>query len=360
MAKADWVRIFGEKIEEAINNLDGDVLADDISEAVDWQELVRTAIAEDPDIRKKLKDKVAELVETRIKGVNDFDDLVGDDDFDWLGCLPKGEGVEDIVSKLLEPGGLLRKKLEEKITRLIEGDIDNTEDFEGLTGDSDFNWYEYLPDDWDIGKTIAELLESDEELKEKLGEKVQELFLARIDNLDNDDMPDWDDFLEILQIGERIREILGSSDELKEKLTNRIKELVDSRIQDGLDEDAIPADFLEAVDISAEVSQVLADRDFRAQVAEKLQGAIKSFIMCMVQGSGLGNKLTEKIEANPEFNSLLERQVGEIMRNPGLVSTIRSTIMERLAKDPAVGQKLMNVFFEEVARSLASKMIRDF
>ena len=223
MAKADWVRIFGEKIEEAVNGLGEDALADDISEAVDWQELVRTIIAEDPDIRKKLKDKAVELVEAHLTEVNDFEDLVGDDGFNWLECLPKGEGVESIVSKLLEPGGPLRKKLEEKIARLIEGDVNNAEDFEGLTGDSDFNWYEDLPGDWDIGKVIAELLDSDEKLKEKLRGKVQELFLAKIDTLDDDDMPDWDDFLEILQIEEKVRGILGSSDELKGKLTNRIK-----------------------------------------------------------------------------------------------------------------------------------------
>lgn len=360
MAKADWVRIFGEKIEEAISGLDGDVLADDISEVVDWRELIRTVIAEDPDIRKKLKDKVVELVEARIKEVNDFDDLIGDDDFNWLECLPKSEGVESIVSKLLEPGGLLRKKLEEKITRLIEGGIDNTEDFEGLTGDSDFNWYECLPKDWDIEKVIAELLESDEELKEKLREKVQELFLAKLDTLDDDDMPDWDDFLGTLQIKERIHEILGSSDELKEKLTNRIKELVNSRIQDGLDGDALPADLLETVDISAEVNQVLADRNFRAQLAEKLQEAITNFTMRLVRGSGLEGKLKEKVEANPEFNFLLEHQVGEMMRNPELISTIRNTITERLAKDPAVGQKLMDIFFEGMARFLVGKMIKDF
>ena len=114
------------------------------------------------------------------------------------------------------------------------------------------------------------------------------------------------------------------------------------------------------MDISAEVSRVLADRDFRAQVAEKLQEAIRNFIMRMVRGNGLGNRLTEKVEANPEFNSLLERQVSEIMRNPELISTIRSTIMERLAKDPAIGQKLMNIFFEGMAKFLVGKMIKDF
>ncbi len=360
MAKADWVRIFGEKIEGAIDGLGVDALTEDISEAVDWQELVRTVITEDPDIRKKLKDKIAELVEDHLKEVNNFEDLVREDDFDWLGCLPKGEGIEDIVSKLLEPGGLLRKKLEEKITRLIEKSIDETEDFEGLTGDSDFSWYECLPGNWDIGKVITELLKSDEGLKEKLKEKVQELFLARVDGLDDDDMPGWDDFLEILEIEEKVRGILGSSDELKEKLTSRIKELVGSRIQDGLDEGALPGDFLEAMDISAEVTRVLADRDFRAQVAEKLQGAIRNFIMRIVQGSGLEDKLTEKVGADPEFNSLLERQVSEIMRNPELIFAIRSTIVERLAKDPAVGQKLMNMFFEGMARFLVGKMIKDF
>ncbi len=303
MAKADWVRIFGEKIEGAIDGLDGDALADDISEAVDWQELIRTAVAEDPDIRKKLKDKIVKLIEARIKEANDFEDLAGDSDFDWR---------------------------------------------------------EYLPRDWDIGKIITELLESDEELKEKLREKVQELFLAKLDTLDDDDMPDWDDFLGTLQIEERIREILGSSDELKEKLTSRIRELVNSRIQDGLDEDVLPADLLETVDISAEVNQVLADREFRAQLAEKLREAIENFTMRLVRGSGLEGKLKEKIEVNPEFNSLLERQVGEMMRNPELISIIRNTIMERLAKDSAVGQKLMDIFFEGMAKFLVSKMIKDF
>ncbi len=358
MAGADLVRKFSERIGEAIDGLGEEVFAEGISEAVDWGELVQEVMTQDPGIKEKLKSKVAELLGSYIENAENLGDLVGDDSFDWSEHL-EGESIEGIISPLFKAGGPLRKKLEEKIAQLIGGDIDNAEDFGGLTG-GDFNWFEYLPEGWDIGKIIAELLESDEKLGEKFRGKVRETLLVRIDDLEEDDLPGWSDFLDMVQIKERISEVLGSSDELKEKLTDRLRELIDSKIKEDLDEDAIPEDFLETLDIADEVKRALADHDFRAQLAEKLQEAVRGLIMRAIKDGYFEGKLAEEVRTNPELNSLVERQVGEMMQNARLVSAVSNAISERLARDPTVGQRLMNAFFDKVAESLVAKMTRGF
>jgi hypothetical protein len=360
MAKADWAKKFGERIEEAIDNLEDDALSDDIREAVDWSELVKEIIREDPAIKKKIRDKVTELIESHLENADGLGELAGDDDFDFLQHLPDGGDIGTFISKLLESGQPLRKKLEAKLVELVGNQIDGSDTFEELTGDDDFNWYDHLPEDWSIVKVIAELLESDKELRNKLKEKLQELALEKLDNLDEDDMPEWEEFAEMLGINDIIRQIINESNEVKEKLTEEIRGLIHTKIEEGLEEDSLPDDLMEKMDLSTEVKLVLADREFRAQISEQLQKMIREFIVQTVNQGSLGAQLAEKVKDNPEFSSILDRQVNDMMRNPELILGIKSTIKERLTSDPEVGQKIMNAVFEEVARGIVAKLFKGY
>jgi hypothetical protein len=360
MAKADWAKKFGERIEEAIDNLEDDALSDDIREAVDWSELVKEIIREDPAIKKKIRDKVTELIESYLDNAEDLGELAGDSDFNFLDHLPNGDDIGTYISKLLEPGQPLRKKLEVKLVELVGSQIDDASDFEELTGDGDFNWYDHLPEGWSLAKIIAELLESDKELKDKLKEKLQELTLDKLDNLDEADMPEWEEFAEMLGINDIIRQIINESDEVKKKLTEEIRGLIHTKIEEGLDEDNLPDDFLKNLDLSTEVKLVLADREFRAQISEQLQKMVREFILQTVKGGDIGKELAAKVQGNQEFTALLDRQVSEMMRNPELIAGIKNTIKERLTSDPEVGQKIMGAVFEEVARGIVAKLFKSY
>jgi hypothetical protein len=360
MAKADWVKKFGDRIEEAIDQLDDDVISDDIREAVNWSELVKEIIREDPAIKKKIRDKVTELIESHLENADDLGELAGDEDFDFLQHLPDGGDIGTFISKLLESGQPLRKKLEAKLVELVGNQIDGADTFEELTGDEDFNWYDHLPEDWSLAKIIAELLESDKELKDKLKEKLQELTLDKLDSLDEDDMPEWEEFSAMLGINDIIRQIINESDEVKEKLTEEIRGLINTKIEEGLDEDNLPDDFLKNLDISTEVTLVLADRDFRAQISEQLQNMVREFILQTVKSGDIGKELAAKVQGNQEFTALLDRQVSEMMRNPELITGIKNTIKDRLTSDPEVGQKIMGAVFEEVARGIVTKLFKSY
>jgi|GEM_PF-3587567 len=360
MARKDLIDKLLDKIEEAIEGLGEDAIVDDINEAVDWREIVKEIIAEDQAIKKKLKDKVIQLIGDKIDEAESFEDLTGEDKFDFLQHLPNGDDIESIISKLLVPGQSLRKRLETKIIELAGGQIDEANDFEDLTGRDDLNWHEYLPPDWSFTKIIAELLESDKELKDKLKEKLQELTLDKLDSLDEGDMPEWEEFAAMLGINDIIRQIINESDEVKEKLTEEIRSLINTKIEEGLDDDNLPDDFLKNLDLSTEVKLVLADRDFRNQISEQLQKMIREFIMHTVNQGSLGAQLAEKVKENPEFSSILDRQVNDMMRNPELIMSIKGTIKERLTSDPEVGQKIMGAVFEEVARGIVAKIFKGY
>lgn len=356
MAKADWARQFGERIEEAIGGLEEDALAEDVQEAVDWRELVKVILAEDPAIKQKLRDKITELVGNHIDNADSLSELVGNDNFDFLQCLPKGTDVETLVSELLEPGQALRTALEHKIAELIGSKIEEASDFEELTGDSDFDWLEHLPKSWSIEKMITELLGADEEIKKKVRAKVQELTLDKLDSLDDDEMPEWEDMLEILQIEKRVREIVESSDEVKSKIAERIRELIASKIEEEFEDDETAGDVLKALDVPAEIRRILSDHQFKIQVLDQLAVAIRKFILEMVQQGDLGAELSEKIGSNPDFQVLLDRQVSEMLRDPELVAALKSSIKTRITNDSSLGRKLLDAVLAQVASSLIDKL----
>jgi hypothetical protein len=357
----DPYELFKSKIEEAIEDLDKDSVAEDISNNVDWEELAKEVMAEDADLRQKLKNKLAQLIGEKIDEAESFEDLTGDDEFDFLQHLPEGEEIGDFVSGLLEQGQPLRKKLEEKLIELVSDQISNASDFEELTGDEDFRWFDNLPDDFSLSKIIAELIESDKELKDKLRAKLRDLVIEDIDEkMDTDDIPDWSDLLEMLDVEETIRQLAKEDSELKEKLLKEIRTLIENKIENELDEDSLPDDLLEKMDLSTEVKLVLADRDFRDQISAQLQKMIREYILQTVNQGNLGTQLAEKVKENPEFSTILDRQVNDMMRNPDLITSIKSTIKERLTSDPEVGQKIMGAVFEEVARSIVAKLFKGY
>jgi hypothetical protein len=360
-AKKDPYDLFKSKIEEAIEELDKDSVAEDIHEAVDWSELTQEILREDAEVQKKLKDKFAQLIGEAIEGASDFEDLTGDGDFDFLQHLPDGKDIGAFVSELLEQGQPLRKKLEEKIVELVGSQISEASDFEELTGDDEFRWFDNLPRGFSLESTVADLLKSDEKLLEKLRGKLRELVIEDIDdNMSTDDIPDWSDLLEMLGIEERIRKMVEEDEELKEKLLAEIRSLIKSKIENELDEDSLPEDLWQKMNLSAEVGQVLADRDFRGQISDQLQKMIREFIMTTVRQGELGKQLAEKVKMNPEFGLILDRQINEVMRNPELIQSIKDTIHDRMTSDPEVGQKIMGAVFEEIARGIVAKLLKGY
>ncbi len=357
MSAARLLDQFSDKVSEAIDGLDDEVGVEEIRDAINWDELAKVVVREDPRIQKKLRDKVAKLIEEQIDTADSLGELINDDDFEFLEHLPEGSTVESIIASLFQPEGKLAKHLKERATELITEEITEASNLEDLFGDATFTWTEHLPQDFTFEAVMADVLASNSKVRKQLTDRLQALVCENIDALDDSDLPDWEVFRPLLNLEARIGECL-TTPEMQALLTGRVHELLKQQIENSLDEEGLPDNWSELVDVQGEINRQLNDRSVRAELAGKLETAVRELMLGLPERESFQVDVGRKVELNLQFQNLVNRQISDLLENDKIVALLRGSIEEHLRADRRTGERLLNAFFDSVAQSLVEKMLK--
>lgn len=129
MAEKSWHEKLADRFKKII--ADGDRVYEDedivdaIRDNVDIDDLAKEIVAEDPEIKEALRDKVRELILQDIENIDDINDIINGDLGDFFPDL------EPMVSELLVSNDEIRKALEEAINKSVVDAIEDL-DYEEL------------------------------------------------------------------------------------------------------------------------------------------------------------------------------------------------------------------------------------
>lgn len=304
MAENSWhdrlvnkvVEQFGNEVEE---NLGDDEIREAVSEQTNVGELVGEVFGEE-EVKLAFKEKIKKLLLEKIEEIESLDDLLGDDD-----------------------------------------------------NEEEFNLVDYLPEEFVISLVIANLLKQDEQAKEGFWEKIKGLLLDQIDKIDDDDLPDWEEFVEKLKINQVI-ESLADDQGVREKVRNKTIKVIECYIQDNFDSDDIPESFWDESLSPDKIRSLANDLDIRQHLDAELGTAIKKEVTNQL--SDEESSLLEKLKENEDFLRVINQELQELLRNRDFLSRLQEDIKKKLLQDEDLSEKLLNKVFEQMANLLVEKL----
>lgn len=283
-----WPKEIVEKVLDGLDNhfdnLDEDELQEAIEEAIDLKKIVQDILGEDPDVHQKLREKVK-------------------------------EGLIDLID------------------RLDEIEFNDGDSFEG-----------HLMENLDLAKELKTVISTDEELKKDLYEKIKEAAENHIDNMDTDDLVDWDDLRKMIAIPALCRQALDS-EAVQNVLKEKTEALIEQYVGNNLDEDDLPEDIMERVGVPEQIKKVLEDKESKERIERGLGKVMQQLVFNVI--SERHSELTKILLANSAFSSLMSREISRLMRDEKVVNRIsdemRRVLLGQEEKRKGLGERVIGI-----------------
>lgn len=296
----------GEKIERAILDacegvLDEETTQNEIKEAirdnVDFSDIVSQVIDEDT-IQTALKAKVASLVLKRIDEITNLEELFSDDD----------EAIGAILDAL------------------------------------------------DMNNVVSVVLATNETVKSRLHEKMGGLVVKQLESVDKDDLPDWDEFLELLKIPEIIVAILSHED-MQIQLAEKVKETVSGYISENLDETDLPENLSDLLEIPYQIASLARDTEFQHQVHSGVRATLMHAALNCVTSASDFMDLNELVERTPEIKRIVEDEIKAALHDRRFTDELREGLKHALVTDSSIRTKLANTMLGLLAHGIIDRML---
>jgi hypothetical protein len=292
---------FKGRIAEAIDGLDEESIADDVYEAVDWRELTRELLASDPDIKRRLLAKAAQLLCESVDEVEEFESLTGQDPLDFLQEVDASDGGDNSLVELCRQDPQVRQMLTATLRQLLAQELDQIETLDQLTDSGDL--LSFLPPELDAKLITTELLTNDQEFRQQL-----EVSLRRA---------------------------------------------IKDKIRAGFELSDLPVDVASKLGLPAMVDQVLSERDFRAEIAATLQSSVKLTVMRIVRDGRFAEEIAAKVRTSQEFTWLVEKQIDILLRDQDFVARVQKSVRSQIEKDVrATTQPTIRTYLADKVRAL--------
>jgi len=271
------------------------------------------------DLGEKLMRKLEEALEGVLNEEDSKDEI--------MQGIRENVDLGEIVGEVISEDTEVREALKNKAKILLIEEIDAIDDIEVLYDDHD----EMLNDiekGAKISGIVKEVLESDEELREKLRMKVAELTGERIGDLDDDTLPVWDDFIELLNIGEQVKKI-ASQEDIRKTLEEKLKEVIQEDIG-SVDVRDLPTDMWDLLGIQSQVAAILQNPAFLAEIHQTTQSKLQEAVLGLIGDEDDGLDLKNRVRDHQDVKRIIERQLDEVLRDPQFIVQIRETLKERI------------------------------
>lgn len=351
---------FEEKLLEGIEGVFSDEdsveeMTQGIKDNVDLSAIIGELCNEDDEIKVVLKSKVRALLKEKISTFKSLDEFYDDDDDMWS-AIREGSNVAEVVDGLLGEGGELHDGLKDKIKDLAKGKIDAIESLEEFYDDEDDMW-SVIRESAKINDVIEKLFEENKELQDKLKDKIGELVVEKIDNnLDEGDLPDWDDFAELLKIEDLIKSILDQKDDVRKLLVDKLKEIIEEHIDNNIDDDDLPKNINEILGMTDGIETILQDPDFRQTVNSGLRKKIQEMILRLVSDNGDNLNLKDKVCEHAGVKRIIERQLDDLMMDAQFATQLKESTKKKLLENKDLSNSLANMLFEGLAKNMVDKI----
>lgn len=292
----------------------------------------------------KLAGKIMEAIEN----VLDDDDTVEEieqsirDNFDF----------DDAVKELIEDDEEVEAALQSKVKTLLIKKIEEKDDLEDFFSDED-DMNNSISENINAEGIIEEFMESDTDIKETAKDKIEELLKDEIEGLDEDILPDFDELKALLDVKKLIEEILEDP-EVEDTLKEKLKTILDENFISNLDEDDLPEDTIELLNIPTSINEVLADPNFKSVITEKIQESVKTAITLYAQNN---IELEEKLKSHPEITRITNQEIKFLLLDKDLMYNVREEIKNRLQNDSSTKIKLVEIMFEAMGTKIVSKLL---
>ena len=265
--------------------------------------------------------------------------------------------IADIVGELIEEDDELKEVLRKKVKALLLKNIESIESLSDLYDDED-EMHTDIRNGLDISTMVKELLEADEELRDKAKKAIKILIEDQIkDNLDSNDMPDWDEFLELIGLNEFIKEI-STHDDIKKIFTEKLRKELGEYIEENLDSSDFPENINELLEIPSRVEALLKDPDFKEDVSEKMRKEIRDIISKLITGKYGDLDLGSSVMAHPEMKKVVGRQTDELLRDTQFIDGLRETIKTRLINNEKLRDDLIDKMFAAIAHGMVERFLQ--
>ncbi len=332
--------LFEEKLAEIIGEIgeDEDIkekILDVLREDFDFSEPVQDALQNDDRAKKAVikiiigvlenidSDDVSDNLSEKIKDAADFDDLVQE--------LMKDQEIKN--------------KLRDKIRELVESEIDSWDP------NDDDNLKETIIEAVSIDSdAVKEIISDDESIQKKKKEKIRELVIEQIDNLDVDNFNlDKDDIIG----NEEVREFAQTDPEVKqkkkEKILGLITEIIDNLAGDDLDvSDAIKSQ----IDISSLITEPGMREAILAKVRETLTGEYVERIF-----SSQSDTIEKILVQSPIFQDTFNAIFAEMSRDGRLQKLLQEAIASFIENDSEGSSIVARSFTETLTKRFVDGLI---
>jgi hypothetical protein len=261
----------------------------------------------------------------------------------------------EIVSELLSDDEEVKDVLKQKVRELLLKQIMAVESLEDFYEDGD-DMHTDLRDAINVSELMDEMFKSDEELMAQARNKVKELIRKQVeDNLDSDDLPDWDELVDLMCLEDLVKEIL-KQDEVVVMIREKMIELLKSYIEEDIDADKLPDNLNEMLDIDAQIKQLLDDREFRGRINEKLNTVLETEVIGYIEDEDSGFDIREQFLNNPEVKLMAGVQVDFFLRDQSVLEKLKDSLKTKLMKDSFVIESFTQLMFEAMAKQLAERL----
>jgi hypothetical protein len=278
---AELLQRFRDRIAEAIDGLDDDAISDDVYEAVDWREITRELVASDPEIKKRLLIKAAQLLCESVDEVEEFESLTGQDPLDFLQEVNDADSKENLLREVCRKDAYVRQILSDKLRQLLAEELDQVESLDQLI-DGD-NALSFLPPELSVRHIASDLLANDQEFRQQM------------------------------QVS--------------------LRRAIKDKVRTGFELSDLPPDFASKLGLPAMVEQVLSERDFRAEIATTLQSSVKLAVTRVIRDGRFAEEIATKVRTSQEFNWLVEKQIDILLKDHDFVARVQKTVRSQIEKD---------------------------
>ncbi len=304
---------------------------------------------------KRMSEMLAEKIEEALEGVLSEDDSKDE----IMQGIRDNVDFKDLVSELFNENDEVKEVLKKKVEVLLLKEIDAIENLEDFYDDED-NMHSDIREGADVSEIVKEILKSDMDLRKKVKSIIKSLVEDQIKNMDDDDIPGWEDLLELAGFNDLINDLIKEvlkHDDIRKSLTDKLKAELESYIEDNVSDCDLPENIIELLEISSRVETLLKDRVFREKISEKIQQKLQDVISGFITGEEGDLDLEGKVRDHPEIKRLVERQADELLRDPLFVDKLKETLKSKLHDDSSkLRSELIDMMFEVMAKTMAERL----
>lgn len=297
---------------------------------------------EDQDFRDAIKGILKKKVLDFIKDA-DLDSLV-DEPLD-------GIDFNKMIEELFESDENVQLVIKTRIIELITEKVNDLDDLDEFV-EGDFCLFEYLPEGY-FDDCIKRSLTCDDFGKENsILAVLQNTIETAISRLDSDDIiPDWEEFIDRLNLKDVIGKVVIGS-EIQKELEKQVTKILDERLE-NLEEEDLPEDYLELLGLKEKVAKLVNadtfDKAISDSIAELLPRELKNGRV----------QLWEIIIANPKLREIFSRVIDESLSDFDFQLRLKELLKQELSRQSLDGGKILNSLIVQISQSLLDLLLKN-